>query len=321
MAAPVPITPARRAVLAVGVPIALAVIALGVHSWVFRALIYLADRNQVGYSVALNVPASGGRVRVTTTNADVSLSTGTSSLISVRGSLRSSFARPRFGHDSTPAGLNLAAQCQAPVGNCSLDFAIAAPGGLPVAVSDSFGNLEARALRGTVTLSDNSGDLDAVSLAGKVQLSDAFGDLLASRLTGSIQLDNNSGDIGAADLTGNTRIQDSFGNIMVTGLSAATVVASDQGGDITLAFTTVPRRVDVTDSFGAITLILPPGRTAYRVNAHTSFGSTLVTVPQASSAPDVITATDNGADITITNQKVPTPPRGPAAPAPPAPAP
>ena len=219
MAALLPITPARRAILAAGVPIVLVVIALGVHNWVTGNVIYLADRNQVGYSVALSVPASDGRVRVTTSNGDVTLRTSTtsSSLIAVRGFLSSSFARPTFSHQSTAAGLNLNAQCEAPIGNCSLNFGITAPAGLPVTVDDSFGNLNARALSGTVALSDNSGDLDASGLTGEIRLQDAFGDLSASGLTGSIQLDNNSGDISAAGLTGDTRLRDSFGDITVTG--------------------------------------------------------------------------------------------------------
>jgi hypothetical protein len=178
----------------------------------------VAGQNQVGYSVALSVPATGGHVRVTASAGDVTLrTTSSSSLIAVRGFLSSSFARPTFSHQSTAAGLNLNAQCEAPIGNCSLNFGITAPAGLPVTVDDSFGNLNARALSGTVALSDNSGDLDASGLTGEIRLQDAFGDLSASGLTGSIQLDNNSGDISAAGLTGDTRLRDSFGDITVTG--------------------------------------------------------------------------------------------------------
>ena len=133
------------------------------------------------------------------------------------------------------------------------------PAGLPVSVSDSFGELDASGLRGTVTLSDNSGDLTASRLTGNVHLADSFGALTASGLAGSIRLDNNSGDIQAAGVTGDTRLQDSFGTISVTGLAAADVVARNNSGDISLTFTKVPRQVNVTDSFGNITLVLPPG--------------------------------------------------------------
>ena len=70
-----------------------------------------------------------------------------------------------------------------PTGNCTLDFGLTVPAGLPVAVTDTFGTVDASGLRGTVTLSDNSGDLTASRLTGTVHLSDAFGDLLAARLT------------------------------------------------------------------------------------------------------------------------------------------
>jgi hypothetical protein len=308
-------TPARRAILAVGVPLALAVIAASVNNWVRAAVFDLISLDRVSFPVALNVPASGGHVHVTISNANVTLRTGAGRQIRVRGSVSGTYTRPTFSHRSTAAGLNLSAQCrvQGPAGNCSLNAAITAPAGLPVAVSNSFGDLDARALRGTVALSDNSGDLDASGLAGSIRLDDSFGNLNVSGLSGNIRLAGNSGDITAAGLTGDTWLQDSFGNIMVTGLAAADVVASNQSGDITLTFSKVPRRVDVTDSFGNITLNLPPGDTAYRVSARTSFGSRTVSVPQATSATDVITVTDSSGDITIANQGGGAPPQ-PAAP-------
>ena len=139
------------------------------------------------------------------------------------------------------------------------------PGRARVSVSDSFGALDASGLHGTVALFDNSGDLTGSRLTGNVRLADTFGTLSASGLAGSLWLDNNSGDIRAAGLTGDTRLQDSFGTISVTGLAAADVVARNSSGDISLTFTQVPRQVNVTDSFGSITLVLPAGPTAYRV--------------------------------------------------------
>ena len=108
-------------------------------------------------------------------------------------------------------------------------------------------------------------------------------------------------------MSGDTRLQDSFGTISVTGLAAADVVASNNSGDISLTFTQVPRRITVTDSFGNITLVLPSGTTAYRVQTRDSFGTTKVTVPQSPTARNVITASNNSGDITIVT--VSTPPR------------
>jgi len=195
--------------------------------------------------------------------------------------------------------------------------------GWAVSVSDSFGALDASGLHGTVALSDNSGDLTASGLTGNVHLAGTFGTITASGLAGSLSLDNNSGDIRAAGLTGDTRLQDSFGDISVTGLAAADVVARNNSGDISLTFAKVPTQVTVTDRFGDITLVLPPGPATYRVVTGNSFGSTTVSVRQSPTARNVITASNNSGNITITTQKShtathahpepPSPPVGPGA--------
>jgi hypothetical protein len=236
---------------------------------------------------------------VTSSNGDLTVRPGPGRRIVVRGRLSGSFARPAFSYRSAAAGLALDPECRVPAGTCSLDLGVTVPARLPVSVRDSFGELEASGLRGTIALSDNSGDLTASRLTGNVHLADIFGVLTASGLTGSIRLDNNSGDIQAAGLTGDTRLQDSFGNISVTGLAAADVVARNNSGDISLTFTKVPRQVTVTDSFGNITLVLPPGSATYSVATRNSFGNTTVSVPRSPTARNVITASDNSGNITI----------------------
>ena len=198
-------------------------------------------------------------------NGDLTVQTGSGPQIEVQGQLSGSFVRPSFSHRSTADGLSLNPECRVP-GNCSLNLGIFAPAGLPVSVSDSFGELDASGLRGTVALSDNTGDLTASRLTGDLHLSDSFGTLTASGLAGSIRLDNNS-------------------------------------GDISLTFSKVPRQVNVTDSFGSITLVLSAGSATYRVATRNSFGSTTVSVPRSPTAGNVITASNNSGDITITTQK------------------
>jgi Putative adhesin len=294
-------TRARWAVLAAGLPVAAALIALTGYAWVHGTVVYLASQSQVGSSVGFSVPAAR-QARVTSSNADLTVRPGRGGRIVVRGRLRSSFARPVFRYRSTAAGLALDPQCRVPAGTCSLDLGVTVPAGLPVSVSDSFGELDASGLRGTVALSDNTGDLIASRLTGNLHLADSFGTLTASGLAGTIRLDNNSGDIRAARITGDTRLQDSFGTISVTGLAAADVVVRNNTGDISLTFTKVPRQVNVTDSFGDITLVLPPGPATYRVVTRNSFGGTTVSVPQSPTAGSMITVSNNSGDITISTQ-------------------
>jgi hypothetical protein len=309
MANRLPMTPARRAILGAGIPVALAVLAVGTFAWVHGAVKALAQTNRVGYRVALTAPLTGGQADVTAHNADTVLTAdtglaagrgaGRGGAIRVRGYLSGSMARPVFGHQQTAAGLTLNPWCRVPVGSCSLSLAVTVPAGVPVRASDSFGNLRAGSLRGTVSLSGNSADLVVSRLAGQLRLADAYGNIQASALSGSIAMANNSGDITAAGVTGDTRLTDAFGNITISGLAAGDVRCQNQSGDITLTFSKVPRRVDVSDSFGNITVRLPPGPARYWVSTRNPFGHTSVTVPQSRSASHVITATDNSGDITI----------------------
>jgi hypothetical protein len=78
--------------------------------------------------------------------------------------------------------------------------------------------------------------------------------------------------------------------------------------------TKVLQQLNVTDSFGSITLVLPAGARAYRVETRNSFGSTTVTVPQSPSGRNVITASDHSGDIRIVTQHPPATPASSAAP-------
>src|ERR1700730_4685888 len=186
-------TPARRGIPGIGVPLVLAVIVIGAAGWASGAVTVFA--RQVSYRVAVNVPATGGHVSVTAGSADVNLGSGTGDLIRVRGTLRGSFVRPTFSWQSTAAGLALHAECRVPIGNCSLQYAITAPASFPIAVTDSSGNMNASGLRGTVTLSDGSGDLGVSGLAGNIRLDNSSGNITASGLTGGIRLGDSAGNI------------------------------------------------------------------------------------------------------------------------------
>src|ERR1022692_2508037 len=84
--APLPMTPARRAILAIGVPVALAVIGAGVAGWASGAITGLT--RQVSRPVALSVPVKGGHVSVTADNADVTFRTSTSTTTSTGDRIR-----------------------------------------------------------------------------------------------------------------------------------------------------------------------------------------------------------------------------------------
>jgi Toastrack DUF4097 len=290
----VPMTPARRAILILGVPVVLAVL-----GWAAYNAVALAD--QVSFRTHISAPVSGGRVSVSAGSANATFLPGSGRRILVNAALRGSLARPSFSWRSTAAGLALNSACPPmPVGTCSLSYVVTVPGGLPMALSDSSGDLTASGLTGHVTLSDNSGNLNASALSGTVTLAEGSGEMSASGLSGTVSLSDYAGDITVSGLRGGAvRIASNSGEIEVTGLTGTHVVGRNVSGDITLTFTRVPRSVDVTDGSGNITLVLPPGATRYHVVTRDGSGNTTVSVPRSRSSPDRITATDGAGDITI----------------------
>jgi len=276
MAAPLSMNPARWVVLAVGLPVVLAII-----GWTSFTAVALAD--QAGYQVHVRARASGGQARITIDNADATVRPGSGGQISVSGTLRGSLARPTFSSRSAASGLILRSQCWSWAGFCSLKYDITAPAGLPLTVFDGSGDLNVSGFRGHVTLSDGSGDLSTSGLAGTISLSDGSGDITASALNGD-----------------GVRLNDGSGDISVSGLAAADVVGNDGSGDLTITFAKVPRQVNVTDGSGDIVLVLPRGATSYHVEASSQSGSTGVSVKQARSSPYVIIASSGSGNVTVT---------------------
>ena len=276
MAAPLPMTPVRWVTLALGLPVALALI-----GWSSFTAIALAD--QASYRVHVSSPASGGQARVKIDNADATVRPGLGDRISVSGTLRGSLSRPTFAWRSDVSGLTLDSHCWSWAGTCSLAYNIAAPAGLPLTVSDGSGNLNVSGFGGHITLSAGSGGLDASRLAGTISLSNGSGDITASGLDGgSVELSNGSG------------------NIVINGLAATDVVGDDGSGNITLTFTKIPRRVDVTDASGDITLVLPRGPAYYHVEASSESGNASVSVNRRLSSSYVIIASSGSGNVTVT---------------------
>jgi Putative adhesin len=241
MPPPLPMTPGRRVALAIGVPVALAIIGL-------TALTIVANVGQASLRVDQAIPAPDHLVRVTIDNPDVTLrsAAGSGAGIRVTGTLRGPFVPPAFRVLPTAAGVAIRSRCVMKiVGSCSGALTLTAPAGLPVTVSDASGHLSASGVHGHVTLSDGSGE------------------------------------------------------IVVTGLAETDVVARNGSGDVTLIFTKVPRRVDITDGSGNITLALPPGPAYYRVDASSSSGDRSVSVKTRPSSPYVIAATADSGNVSI----------------------
>ncbi len=274
MATRLPLTRGRVTALVIGMPVVLAIL-----GWMAFSAVALAS--QVSYRVNVSAPVSGQGVRLALGQADAVIRPGSVSRIQVSGKLSGSLARPEFHSHMTATGLALNARCPVPTGNCTLDFHVTAPGGRPLNVSGSSGDLDVAGFRGHVTVFDRSGNISASALAGAISLSSGSGDIGASGLVGSrVKLSNGSGDID------------------VTGLAATDVSGGENSGDIALTFSRVPRQVSIENGSGNITLVLPRGA-SYQVDARSLSGDVGVGVKTRPSAASVITATAGSGDISI----------------------
>jgi hypothetical protein len=191
MTAPMPMTPARRVILILGVPVAFAVLAAAAYN-------AAAQTYQVGYHVHVSVQPSAQPARVSVDNAAAIVRPGEGSRIVADGTLRGSLARPAFSWRPTPAGLALHSSCLLGFeGSCTMTFDISVPAGAPVTVTDVNGDLTASGLRGQVTLLDGSGDVTASGLSGTVRLSDDSGDISVTSLAAT----DVTGTEGSGDIT------------------------------------------------------------------------------------------------------------------------
>lgn len=277
MTAPLPLTPGRILALALGVPVALAMIA-----WAGFTEVALAGQDT--YSVRLAAPVHGGTASLSAGQADLTVTQGAGSRVRLTGTARYSLVRSTVTWHTTRSGVTVTPLCRSLVGVCSFNFAAVLPEGKRARVSVG------------------SGDLTLQGLSGPVVAGSGSGDVRADLLTGAVSLQDGSGDISGTTLSGpRVTLKDGSGDIAIEGLSGGHVAASDVSGDIALTFSKVPSLVQVSDSSGDVTLVLPPGGTRYRVDASTASGSSSVGVPTSAASPDVITVTDSSGDISITN--------------------
>jgi hypothetical protein len=274
MTGPLPLTAGRWVTLAIGVPVALALIA-----WTGLNLVALAGVGS--YRVNLTVPVHG-RAVVQGGAADVSVSPGQPGRIRVTGAVRYSLVRPDITWRRGPSSVTFHSGCDFPAGECSIRLAVTVPPGGTPAVTLGSGDVTARGLSGRVTLSSASGNVNATGITGRSAISASSGDVVVTALSGPRAV-----------------LRDDFGDITGTGVTSPDVTVSDQSGDITLTFSAVPDQVQVSNAYGNVTLVLPPGATAYRISAVTSFGTTSIGVPRSTASRHVITVTDQSGDITI----------------------
>jgi hypothetical protein len=272
-----PLTPGRRAALAIGVPLVLLVI-----GW--NALTAVAWAGQDTYPVRLNLPDRGATATVQVDSGQLTVRPGRAGRLGITGIARYTLVRSRVSWQTGPSGVAVRSSCRWQVtGPCTFNYTVAVPGGTAARVTDGSGDVTAEGLTGQLTLESGSGDLALWSLSAGVKANTGSGDINGSGLTGpSVLAESGSGDVH------------------LTGVGSPGVTVSDGSGDVNLTFTRVPGHVRITVGSGNVSVVLPKGGTAYQVNATTGSGATTVGVPRNPASAHVITITDQSGDITVT---------------------
>jgi hypothetical protein len=224
----------------------------------------VANLGEAHYPVNYTLPPGAKSLNVSVASGHLLIKQTAAPQATFTGTARYSLIRSKVTERSTSSGTAVRYHCAIPFGECELDATANVPAGLPVTANTDGGNAQVSGTTGPVTLSSGGGDI------------------AADHATGTLAL-NTSG-----------------GNIQATSIAALTVTATTGGGNIEIDFASVPRDVQVDTSGGNITLVLPPGLTAYHVTPHTDGGNVVTnSLPQNSLSKNVITATSGGGNITI----------------------
>jgi hypothetical protein len=261
-------TPARRIILLLGVPLSFALLA-----WTCFAII--SQASQGSYAVSYAPVRVRGGLDMNVYGGDVTLQGGVApSAARFTGSgtvwygLSYSGQRPVLVTAQTPTGTRINFTC--PNYNCALSSTVDVPPTAPVTVTSNGGNITA------------TGISDATLQTGG-------GDLTVDGLTGNVSLNTDNAPNGPYG-----------GGGQVDGTLAAQNVAVDSGGNnVNLQLTTAPSDLNITTEGGSVTLQLPAGY-SYRVdNIPEPQSQVQMTGPAQPAAITVTTSSSSRYRITV----------------------
>ncbi len=312
---PLRMTSGRLVALAVGVPVALALI-----GWTAFSLVTTVARGS--YPFSYTVPVDDGQVAVNITAGDVTLreAPGTSTA-RLTGIVQYGLVRPGISESTTPTGANIGMNCSGINTDCGMSATLDVPARTAVTVWSNGGNILAADFSSGMTLWAGGGNVTATDLAGNLQLDTGGGDLTGTGLTGTLQIateggnvnagswtgsgttrvDTGGGDLTANGFTGNFQLATEGGNVDASGVASGVVNMDSGGGDVTLAVTQVPQNLVISAEGGNVTVILPPGGTTYDLSLPDTQGGN-VSYPSSLVSPKShhkITIDSGGGDITI----------------------
>jgi hypothetical protein len=309
-------TPGRWVALAVGVPVALALI-----GWTGFSLVASAAHGSYPFSYAIPVP--DGQVAVNINAGDVTLREAPgSSTARLTGTVQYGLIRPEIGESITPTGASIDMSCNGINIDCGMSGTLDVPARTAVTLWSNGGDITASGFSSGMMLWAYGGNVNATNLAGDLQMDTGGGDLTGTGLTGTLQIateggnvnagdwatthgtmriDTGGGDLTANGLAGNFELSTEGGDVNADGVASALAGMDSGGGNVTLTFTQVPQNLQITAEGGDVTVILPLASTTYAISTPDDQGAN-ITYPQSlfsSKSSNKITIDSGGGDITI----------------------
>jgi hypothetical protein len=249
-------TPGRWLLLAIGVPVALAII-----GWTGFTLVALVG--QASFNIADTIPVTNHQVTLNIDGGDLTAHVRTGTTARLTGRVQYSLVRPKFTENNTASGTTVGLQCRIPTGNCGLAAVLVVPPQTAVTLSGGGGDLAISGLQARATLTTGGGDLSADDLAGPLSLSTSGGDIGITDLTSpTVAADSGGGDVSLifTQVPRNLNIVSDGGDINVVLPSGATgynVTTTSDGGDVSESVaisSSSPDKITVDSGGGDINL-------------------------------------------------------------------
>ena len=132
-----------------------------------------------------------------------------------------------------------------------------------------------------------------------VDASGGGGSVRADGLDASLRLRSSGGGITVVGGGSVLDLESSGGSVNVEAARADQLTARSSGGSVRVRSAVVPRTVEARSSGGSVTVEVPDGPTAYRVDASSSGGSTRNQVRTDPTSDRLITARSSGGSVTV----------------------
>jgi hypothetical protein len=238
--------------------------AVALVGWTSYSFVALAGQGTV--HIATPIRVYDGAVTADIGGGNVVIRQVRGKVAELTGTGQYSLIRPVLTETHAGAGTSIGYQCRSYAGNCDLNATLQVPLGTGVTLSTEGGNMSVPVFNG------------------------------------SLQLLSGGGDVNAGNLSGTVLMRTDGGNVGVRAMADPDATIDSGGGDVVLTLVhTPPQHLQVSADGGNIVIVLPPGGTAYDIQANADGGNLSIgrSITQSGDAKDALILDSGGGDIAV----------------------